>query len=194
MLTSRRIVMYLRNLAVENNLSKLRWHEMGLFAVTLHGAHNLAKHRLSASYHHSHLVCPWHCIVVPIHSSCLTTFVHIFSFPPQIYPNYPNIPSFSAIFFTSMHYNTTPRHSECDSLWSDGGVFVRPRDIPLIFPQFIFNFTPCASSHLIYAKTIFKAVDCESCIISVVDFIMCFQASVLYSFVPNFRSSVVMMP
>lgn len=59
-------------------------------------------------------------IVVPIHSSCLTTFAHIFTFSPQIYPNYPNIPSFSAKFSLQCVIIQHPRHSEV--LRNDGGV------------------------------------------------------------------------
>ena len=71
------IVMYLGNLIVENSLSQWRRIEARLSAVTLCGTHNLAKDRASASNHHGHLISPGHRIVVPKHSPCLTTIVHI---------------------------------------------------------------------------------------------------------------------
>src|SRR5574344_424524 len=72
------IMMYLWNLVVENDLPQQRWLEPWLFATGLCGTYNLAEHRQSASNHYGHLVCSWHCVVMPIHASCLTPLIHEF--------------------------------------------------------------------------------------------------------------------
>ena len=78
-----RIVMvYLRNLIAQNSLSKCRWIEVGRFATLLRASDNPAKDRSPACNYQRYLVCSWYRVVVPIHATCLTTFVHPFRFLP----------------------------------------------------------------------------------------------------------------
>ena len=71
-------MVYLGNLVFENSLSKYRRFETRLFATTFCGSNDFAKDRTPVGNHHSHLICSWHSVVVPIHASCLTTFAHRF--------------------------------------------------------------------------------------------------------------------
>ena len=71
-------MVYLGNLVFENSLSKYRRFEMRLFATTFCGSNDFTKDRTSVGNHHGHLICSWHSVVVSIHASCLTTFVHRF--------------------------------------------------------------------------------------------------------------------
>ena len=71
-------MVYLGNLVFKNSLPKFRRFEMRLFATTFRGSNDFAKDRTPVGNHHGHLVCTWHCVVVPMHASCLTTFAHRF--------------------------------------------------------------------------------------------------------------------